>query len=387
VALRTFNQEAPWFTGDQGPTAADLRTQFGLGDVAFAHAVPAAWRPYYLRELASALRDMQSVYPALSLSGLNVSFGMSDLPDSALAMHDPRSRTLKLTINSSGGTLAHELSHDLDWQTARRIFTAGGGYSTDRAMHEHRGALASSVRGLAEARLLRPIPADASTAVTDRPAELFARGADWFTATALALNGRTNGFLSGVQDAAITGYAAGAPTAVGHAGVASLIAALDQMTFIADSLQVGFESLWSDAATIDPLLLVRRVFTAPVPRGAFAAHGDGLSLSPGTVAFCTDEASEEGRARARLVATAVGARAHGLAMRRARYRFPGGRSDWTYGLLGVAPWNPDAANGVVTSLASALVAELRNASADQGVVPAVPTSFRSINASCSAIAR
>ncbi len=302
-------------------------------------------------------------------------------------MHDPRSRTLKLTVNSSAGTLAHELSHDLDWQTARRIFAAGGGYSTDRAMREHRGALASSVRGLAEARLLRPIPADASTAVTDRPAELFARGADWFTATSLALNGRTNGFLSAVQDGAITGYAAGVPTAIGHAGVASLIAALDQMTFIADSLQTGFESFWSDATTIDPLLLVRRVFTTPIPHGAFSTHAGGLSLSPGTVEFCTDDSSDEGRARARLVATAIGARAHGVAMRRARYRFPGGRSDWTYGLLGVAPWSADAANDVVTSLAAALAAELRNASADQGVVPAVPASFRSINSSCAAIAR
>ena len=86
--------------------------------------------------LQTALRDMQRVFPALSFAGLHVQFGNQTLPDSALAMHDPRTRTIQLSIATSGGTIAHELSHDLDWQAARRMFANGRGYSTDRAMRE-----------------------------------------------------------------------------------------------------------------------------------------------------------------------------------------------------------------------------------------------------------
>ena len=170
-----------------------------------------------MRELRDGLRDMQEVFPALSVVGLNVAFGTTGLPDSALAMHDPRTRTLQLTINTSSGTVAHELAHDLDWQTSRRMFARAGGYSTDRAVRELHGALATSVRGLgrvavdapgARQRFRRP--------VSDRPAELFARGVDWFTSSSFAARGRSNGFLSAVQDASLPGYAAGLPAASGR---------------------------------------------------------------------------------------------------------------------------------------------------------------------------
>ncbi len=266
VALRAFAQQRPWMPGDSTVGAQVLAAEFELGSVTFARDVRPDWRPYYLGELETALRDMQRVFPALSFAGLNVQFGNQPLPDSALAMHDPRTRTLQLSVASSAGTIAHELSHDLDWQTARHMYANGRGYSTDRAMADKHGALAASVRGLAEARVVRGLtPAGPSAPpVNDRPAELFARSADWFVASTLALQGRSNGFLTAVQDPMLPGYAAGAPAAVGIAGAQSLLGALEQMTFVPDSASDAFESMWSDPSTIDPTLLVRRVLDTPL---------------------------------------------------------------------------------------------------------------------------
>src|SRR5438045_5665159 len=97
-------------------------------------------------------------------------------------MHDPRTRTIEVPIATGGGTLAHELSHDVDWQTARRLYADGTGYSTDRAMRDRRGVLASSLRVMADARTQRPF----AGLSRDRPAELFARGSDWFATSVLA---------------------------------------------------------------------------------------------------------------------------------------------------------------------------------------------------------
>ncbi|HEY5061597.1 MAG TPA: hypothetical protein VII52_08690, partial [Gemmatimonadaceae bacterium] len=263
VAMRSLAQQTPWFPGDGGPDASDLAAEFGIASVSFAHGVPATWQPYYLRELQNGLRDMRRVLPGLRMDGLHVRFGADALRDSALAMHDPRTRTIQLSIFTSGGTLAHELSHDLDWQAARRLFADGGGYSTDRSVRERRGPLAGSVRGLAEARLLRP-SGHGATAPTDRPAELFARGADWFVASALAQQGITNGFLSAIEDASLGGYAAGPPSAIGVAGAHALTSAIEEMTYLPDSVSAAFEAQWSDPLVIDPSLVVRRALETPV---------------------------------------------------------------------------------------------------------------------------
>ena len=388
VALRSYNQSAPWFAGSPAPDGADLAAEFGLSSVTFARSVPAAWRPYYLRELRDGLRDMQEIFPALSVVGLNVAFGTNALPDSALAMHDPRTRTLQLTVNTSSGTIAHELAHDLDWQTSRRMFARSGGYSTDRAIRELHGALASSVRGLAESRSTHAVPGSGSTAsISDRPAELFARGVDWFVTSSLASRGRINGFLSAVQDASLPGYAAGSPAAVGTAAAGSLISAIDQMTYMSDSIQTAFEGTWSNASSIDPVLMVRRVLATPVPRVVFARSGLTSMLPPLRPSLCIEGRSDESRARERVALLAVEARARGIVERRARYRFPGGRNDWANGMLGVAPWSHESADALVSAVEAALIAELRGASADQGVIDAVPASFRSSDADCVALAR
>jgi hypothetical protein len=394
VALRSTAQSEPWFPGDDGPPVSDLMSQYGLAGVTFARNVPAGWRPYYTRELRDALRDLESVLPGLSVDGLRVRFGADALNDSALAMHDPKTRTLQLPIETSAGTVAHELAHDLDWQSARRLFASGGGYSTDRAMRERRGSLASSMLGLAEARVL------SSSAPTlpppppsmGRPTELFARGVDWFVASALAQHGRSNGFLSVVEDATLTGYAAGAPAGLGLAGAQSLLAALGEMTYVPDSVRTRFESQWADATEIDPLLLVRRVLDAPIMLRGYglpvgmrsdAARRSGLAwstaeavspiLSSTRPSVCVADESEEMLARRNLVLLAVEARAQGAAARRARYR----------PLVAV----PDESERLRDAVRSAVIAELTTALANQGVVPLVPATFRSSAASCSSTAR
>ncbi len=397
VAMRAFAQQHPWLPGDSTVSAAELAAEFELASVTFERDVPRAWRPYYLGELETSLRDMQHVFPALSFAGLHIQFGNQPLPDSALAMHDPRTRTLELSVASSAGTIAHELSHDLDWQTARRMYANGRGYSTDRAMADKRGALAASVRGLAEARVIRGVSGAGPSApsANDRPAELFARSVDWFVASTLALQGRSNGFLTAVQDPMLPGYAAGAPAAVGAAGAQSLLGALAQMTFVPDSARDAFESEWSDPTSIDPTLMVRRVLDSPVSwrvvwqqMGRSAnARADASMLGAPPLGFCSTGVSPEAQARDRLLALAIDARARGVAIRRAKYLPQTMRAEWTRGLLATPPWRTDVGESVVAALRVGVMSELSNAMWAQGVVPVVPAIFRSNSASCSTIVR
>ncbi len=387
VALRTVAQSTPWFPGDPGPSVVDLAGEFGIANVSFMRNVPMSWRPYYTRELQGALRDLEGVLPGMSVDGLSVRFGGDALNDSALAMHDPRTRTLQLSIETSGGTLAHELAHDLDWQAARRLFANGSGYSTDRAMRERRGALASSMLGLAEARVLRASPGGGVPPSMGRPTELFARGADWYVASALAQRGRSNGFLSVIQDGTLIGYAAGAPAGVGLSGAYSLLSALGEMTYIPDSVRVRFEAQWANPRVVDPLLLVRRVLETPIalPRRAvdlppasrrsllWRADVAAPVLATTTPTICVADQSDETLARRNLVLLAIDARVRAIVSRRARYR----------PIIATAQGD-DRIRDLVRQ---GIIAELTTAMPDQGIVPLVPASFRSNAASCSTIAR
>jgi hypothetical protein len=377
VAVRSASQSEPWFPGNAGPAVSDLVSEFGLAGVTFTRDVPAEWRPYYLRELESALGDLARVLPGASVDGLRVRFGAEALNDSALAMHDPKTRTLQLSIETSAGTLAHELAHDLDWQSARRLFANGGGYSTDRAMRERRGSLASSIRGLAEARVLRAAPIGAAPATPPgmgRPTELFARGADWFIASALAQQGRSSGFLSAVEDGMLTGYAAGAPAGLGLAGAQSLTAALGEMTFVPDSARARFEAQWADPQVMDPVLVVRRVIETPmlIRRGPLTADAAPI-LATTRPSVCVADESDETLARRNLVLLAIDARARGVAVRRSRSR-----------PIVAAPADGER---VRDGVRSAIINELTTALADQGIVPLVPAIFRSSSAICSSMAR
>jgi hypothetical protein len=374
ISLRTLGQDTPWFPGDRGPDAADLTSEFGLAEVSFSRTVPYPWRPYYLRELQVGLRDMQHALPALSVAGLHVRFGNEPLRDSALAMHDPRTRTLQLSISSSGGTLAHELAHDLDWQAARKLYANGSGYSTDRAMRETSGALSNSLRGLAEARLLRPFDANNPAAI-GRPAEMFARGADWFVASVLAQQGRMNGFLSVISDGLLTGYAAGAPTAMGAAGAASLVSAIAEMTYLPDSITAGFMSQWSDSHVVDPMLIVRRVLDTQIPRVTGRFNPIWTSLATTSPTVCAASNTPAYKLRQNLLMLTVDARAAGAALRRAHFRAGPMRTDFANSVLGVPPWSGAEAQRFRDAVRASILIELSSATADQGLIPMVPATF------------
>jgi len=400
VAMRPMAQNGPAFADMTGPSPAQLRGEFGLESVTFAASVPTSWRGYYLSQLRDGLRDMRRVLPAFSVAGLRVNFAMGGLPDSALAMHDPRTRTLQLSVYSSGGTIAHELAHDLDWQAARRLYANAAGYSTDRAIHETTGALASSIKGLAEARVLRPVLRSGTPPVADRPAEIFARSVDWLVATSLAGQGRQNGFLSAAQDPVLTGYAAGAPSAVGTVAADALLSAVSQMTVVSDSTRSTFLSTWSDGSRVDPTLLVLRVLETPVRWSWRPQTRRALITSPslddqawdGTAgaAACfagAHDRSAEAQARDALLTLAVTERAEGAAMHLSHYFRGSNAPAWVPSVEGRAPWSPALGAAVVNQLRVRLLRELETAPFDQGLVPSAPAIFRSSMASCSASAR
>jgi len=388
VSMRSLAQESPWFADDPGPSATDVTAEFGLAGITFARSVPESWRGYYVREMGNALRDMQQALPAVSFQGLRIRFSTDPLPDSALAMHDPSTRTLQLSVFTSSGTLAHELSHDLDWQTARRLYADGGGYSTDRAVRDRRGPLAASVRGLGEARVVRSFTGLPSSPPSERPVELFARSADWFVASMLALQGRSNGFLSAVEDPLLAGYAAGAPAAVGTVGVTSLLDALDQMTYVSDTARATFAAAWADPETLDPTILVRRVLETPVAwRFAWARPNRAALPSSLQPVVCSLGSSAEAKARRHLLSLAVDARARGALMRRAKFYPASMRYDWVNSVIGSAPWNHELGDALEASFRMSVVNDLSMALSAQGVVPLVPAIFRSSDASCSAIER
>jgi hypothetical protein len=394
VALRPLAQNPAAFATTNGPSSSQLRGEFGLAGVDFDADVPQSWRVPFLAELRDGLRDMRLVLPAFSVTGLRVHVAMGGLPDSALAMHDPRTRTLDLSVYSSGGTIAHELAHDLDWQAARRLYANTGGYSTDHAIHESTGALASSIRGLAEARVLRPVVRAGSPPVADRPAEIFARSVDWLVATSLAAQGRQNGFLSAAQDPVLTGYAAGTPSAVGRVGTDALLSAVSQMTYVSDSTRSAFLSEWADGSRIDPTLLVLRVLQTRVQ---WSSHARGSSLiatpslaDPGAGAcLIGDDAGRgaEARARAALLNLAVDVRARGAALHAAHYYRGAGAPAWVRSVEQRAPWSADEGEAMVQRMRVALLRELGRNDFDHGLAPAAPAIFRSSVASCSASER
>ena len=126
------------------------------------------------------------------------------------------------------------------------MFASGGGYNSDRVVREQTGALANSLKSLGEARPYRPFGGAGSAPPSGRPAELFARGTDWFVASVLAQQGIMNGFLSAIGDGSLAGYAAGAPTAVGSSATTSLVSAIEAMAYVPDSIRSSFEATWAD---------------------------------------------------------------------------------------------------------------------------------------------
>jgi hypothetical protein len=350
VSLRPYAQEQVWFPGFGGPTARELEERFGFAHVRFADDVPAEWRPYFRSMLESAMRDMQRVLPALDVRGLGIRFAGAARGEATLAMHDPRARELVLPPGSSAGTIAHEISHDLDWQVALRRYRVRGDYASDRASRNATDRLAVRVRDLdvAQDAELATHGNDRTHAHARRPAENFARAMDWFVAASLAAEGRTNGYLSSVQDDVLTGYGTVRPPDVtGRAGDA-IINILDEVAPLYPATRESYLRSFGSARAHSSLDLMRRLreleLPAPVdptaPASALAAPGvasHGYSIAPvlGTIAQTRADAfaaiddwicrapggaydSQLEQARRRLVVEAAAARARGVALQHAR---------------------------------------------------------------------
>lgn len=265
VALRAYAQETPWFVGDGGPTPRQLYDTYGLASVSFDSGTREAWKPYYLTMLASALDDLERVVPSLDLTGLHVRFGETPMHDLALALHDPRQRTIYLPPATSAGTIAHEIAHDIDWQAARTRYAVRGDYATDLAVRDTRlSRLAASMRGLRAASTIAAEDGLAGPPRSARPTEIFARGLDWFVAVSLAHEGRTDGYLSSVQDELLTGYVTVTPPDVtGQAG-AALVGVLDDVAPPGPDLRDWFLTRYGPQRSLTPYDLVRRVLEAPL---------------------------------------------------------------------------------------------------------------------------
>jgi hypothetical protein len=385
TSLRSMAQEEPWFPGSPAPSVADLRAEFGLAGVSFDRDVRREWQPYYLRLIGTSVRDMQRVLGGLSVAGLRIAIAAGGLPDTILALHDPATRTIRMSIYSSSGTLAHELAHDLDWQAARSLY-AGSGYSTDRAVREQRGLLAASMRDLAAARVVRRGSAPAE----ERPAEVFARSVDWLVAVSLAREGRSDGYLSAVQDAALTGYTTVSPVAMIFGAARPLVDAVEEMTYLPETVREGFLAQWADGRAVDPYILVRHVLSLPLQRRRIVLSpspfdDDPLSLTSGGSVACAahGDLPADLKARQRLLDLALDARALGMARMRARWFTTSGRPAWASSVLEVAPWSPASGDLAVDRIRAFLASQLDAVRGGDQLRFAVPSIFLPSASTCS----
>ena len=380
VAMRPYAQERPWFPGDDGPTPADLEQRHRLKAVEFDASVPVLWRGYYTRMFDGAVRDMGRVFPKFSVDGLVLRFGPSPLKERALALHDPRTRTVYFPVETSAGAIAHELSHDLDWQAARRRYGSLNSYRTDRSMRQYRDGLAATLDRMAGSP--GPGRGNARTAPGgDRPTEAFARRVDWIVAAALARQGVVNGYLSAVQDEWLTGYASAAAPRRDTPREDATMAALREIAEVAPEVVTWFEEAYGAHRRASLAEGVRRTLVAPLPRwdsraslsvgvDAWALNGRllraSLSLTGGW--SCQLRApSLSGNDRAvlrRTMETAAGARVDGILQRWGEYSERTSAS-WRFRALGQAPWRPEVADSIRREMREALL--WRAARVDDGV--------------------
>ena len=260
VALRAYAQEAVWYPGFPAPAETDLKRAYGLAEIGYDREVPPHWRAYYRRMLAESLADLESALPGLDVQGLSFRIGRTRLDGTAIAVHYPRTRTIHLPPGTGPGSIAHEVAHDLDWQVGRDRYSRRGSYGTDLALHRG-GAdrFAAAVRKLP----LTPAPSirrggNEST----RPAEAFARLFDGYVTATLAARGRSNGYLSSLQDDVLTGTGtAMAPDPRGDAAEAFL-----PLLMIASPLRepqaAEFRLRWGALRSPGPLSLMGEVAAA-----------------------------------------------------------------------------------------------------------------------------
>jgi hypothetical protein len=372
VALRAHAQDRVWFPGDPAPSVGSVIGRFALKSITFDRDVPRSWRPFYTRMIASGIEDFGRAVPGYDPAGLSFHVDMGALPDSALALHDPRTHTIRLSAMTPSGTLAHELAHDVDWQAGRRLFAKSGGYATDRSVRESTIRLSSSMRGLTSARLAGH---RISPHGSGRPAEVFARSVDWFVADALATAGLSNGYLTAIEDPLLAGFAATPNDAASLDAATSLMKSIAEMTWVPDSAASGYVRRWESLELLDPSTVLMRVMDAPVanvraPRLPFGMPAAVMSdLAAGAV--CRIDAMREGSAQERLLAMSVVARARGILQRRARYMAAGTRPAWARALLG----DPMTPPGASDDLLHRTIASVAMGAARAGLLDYPPAPF------------
>ncbi|HEV2131827.1 MAG TPA: hypothetical protein VGR27_12020, partial [Longimicrobiaceae bacterium] len=307
AALRSFAQEQVWYVGATSPPRPhELDRRFGFAAVDFDARTPVRWRPYYRRMLESALTDLQTVMPALNTDGLRIRFARPDSGPPALAYHTALPRAVYLPPATSAGTLAHEIAHDLDWQTARRKYRVRAGYATDLgARSTRRDGFAIAVQSMPGPEA-RGESADSSTGRDHltRPAEVFARNFEWFVASQLAARGRSNGYLSSILDETLVGYgSAVAPdpeTARAFVRVLTLAAPLPEEARQRYTERFAWGALWSPSAAIHHVLRAARWEThAAISQSADTDTPD----APGVPLTRTLDAARRESARLREVRT------------------------------------------------------------------------------------
>jgi hypothetical protein len=381
VALRPYAQEAVWFPGFGGPTTRELEERFGFAYVRFDDAVPAEWRPYFRGMLESAVRDMQRVLPALDLRGLGVRFGAARAGVTTLAMHDPRGRVLVLPPGSSAGTIAHEIAHDLDWQVALRRYRVRGDYASDRSVRMVEDRFAARVRNLApDVAAMEAGTSEQLHAHAQRPAENFARAVDWFVAASLASQGRSNGYLSSVQDDVLTGYGTVRPPDItGRAGDA-IINILDEVAPLYPETRDWFLRSYGSSRAQSSYDLLRKIAEIQLPKAAdvrgSVAASHAVAVDPVFAAI----ASARGRgfsaidewtcrapagahdtrleqARRKLVVEGSAARARGVALQRARVLSGDAGVRWMARRFFGVPWPNQELDEAAEELLAELVAQ------------------------------
>jgi len=388
VAMRPFAQERTWMQGDPAPTVRDLQARFGVA-VTFDATTRAGWRPTILRNLGTAIEDLRTVLPAYDTRGLRVHVGDSPLGARALAMHDPITRTIYFPVGSSGGVMAHEFAHDLDWLAARQEYGGTGWYRTDHAVRQPSDVLAGTLRQMASAaNELAP-----GRHGRDRPTEVFARNVDWFVAATLARVGRVNGSLSAVQDPVLTGYASAITPEAAREGGSATLRALDGMTMIPAPEHEWFAAQFGAERRLSVHEAVRQVLEAPAPRmelrrgpdlnsgvlPAAEAMFSGVPEVAGAWRCLLDRFSDRGTDAAAVRAVVLysaEARARGVVRRwrELAERDPRAVPVKLRALTG-APWNP--------AIGSAVLGEVRDALLWSALVGAEPD-LRNPNAGGSA---
>ena len=371
VALRPYAQEAPWFPGDVGPSVATLSERYGLAAVEFDRDVPASWHPYYTRMFDAVVHDLVRAFPHLTLAGLRVRFGESPLRERALALHDPMTRTVYFPVATSAGAMAHELSHDLDWQAARKRYGAQNSYRTDRSMRQYRDGLAATLDRMA-AGASNGRRAGRASPGGERPTEAFARGVDWIVASWLAREGILNGYLSAVQDEWLTGYASASAPRRDAPQADPTITALREIADVSPEMVSWFDASYGTDRRVSVAEGVRRALLSPMPRvelrtgapgSAFTAWSEtvrALRAAPEAASgwSCQLMVPTLGRSDRELLRrtmeVAAEARVSGLVRRWGEYSERTSGS-WRFRALGGAPWRPAIADSVTREMRDALL--------------------------------